>query len=837
MRIVSLFVAVLGLMFASSPAFSQGTRAHYDRMKSVNERMRDTVFRDRVEPQWFANGTRCWYRVSTAANAYEFVLVDVVAGKRDLAFNHDAVAAHLSGELKRPVSASNLPITALSFETDHILIKAAGKLWRMSNDAKSWQRDEEDGAEISGFAIKPLKEPKRSGPASDETSIRFENRWNRQVSVYWVDRDGQRRHYGEVAPGADREQHTYAGHVWLVMDGERPLVLFEASRQAGIAIIDNEAVKAGVPNRRAGRTRRPNPAISPDGKWRAAIVDYNVELTNVADGEKVRLTDTGTEDDRFEGRFHWAPDGERLVVMQVEQAEEHDVHLIESAPTDQLQPKLHTFRYHKPGDKLPVPRPRLLDTVGRRVVELDESLFENAWSIDEVRWRPDSSRFTFLFNPRGHQALRVMAVERNGMVRAIVDERSETFIDYSYKKFTHYIDDTDELIWMSERDGWNHLYLIDQSNGNVKQQITQGEWVVRKVERVDIEQRQLWLQISGCFAGQDPYFVHLARVDFDGQNFAVLTEGDGSHDWTFSPAGRWFIDTWSRVDLPPITELRDSETGHRLCILEKADWSALLNNGWTAPERFVAKARDGQTDIHGIIIRPFDFDAQRKYPVIEEIYAGPHGSFVPKKFSRHSRQQQFAELGFVVVRIDGMGTSNRSKAFHDVAWQNIGDAGFPDRKLWIAAAAEKYPYLDLSRVGIYGGSAGGQNALRALLAHPEFYHVGVADCGCHDNRMDKVWWNELWMGWPIGEHYKEQSNVTNAHLLQGKLMLVVGELDRNVDPASTMQVANALVKADKDFDLLILPGVGHGAAETPYGSRRRMDFFVRHLYGFEPRRP
>jgi dipeptidyl aminopeptidase/acylaminoacyl peptidase len=208
---------------------------------------------------------------------------------------------------------------------------------------------------------------------------------------------------------------------------------------------------------------------------------------------------------------------------------------------------------------------------------------------------------------------------------------------------------------------------------------------------------------------------------------------------------------------------------------------------------------------------------------------------VPKSFGLQVRQHAIAELGFILVQIDGMGTSHRSKAFHDVCWKNLGDSGLPDRILWLKAAAEKYPYMDLTRVGIYGGSAGGQSALRALLAHGDFYKVGVADCGCHDNRMDKIWWNELWMGWPVGPHYAEQSNVTQAYKLTGKLLLTVGELDRNVDPASTMQVVDALIKADKDFDLLVVPGRGHGVGETPYASRRRMDFFVRHLLGVEPR--
>jgi dipeptidyl aminopeptidase/acylaminoacyl peptidase len=265
------------------------------------------------------------------------------------------------------------------------------------------------------------------------------------------------------------------------------------------------------------------------------------------------------------------------------------------------------------------------------------------------------------------------------------------------------------------------------------------------------------------------------------------------------------------------------------------DCSPLQSSGWRAPERFQAKGRDGQTDIFGVILRPSHFDPQKKYPVIENIYAGPHGYFVPKEWNPGSSARALAELGFILVQIDGMGTNWRSRAFHDVAWKNLKDAGFPDRIAWIRAAAARYPEMDLTRVGIYGGSAGGQNALAALLHHGDFYHAAVADCGCHDNRMDKVWWNEAWMGWPVGPEYAEISNVVHASKLRGKLLLTVGELDENVDPSSTHQVVRALIEADKDFELLVLPGVGHGAGERPYAFRRRMAFFVRHLLGVEPR--
>ncbi len=574
---------------------------------------------------------------------------------------------------------------------------------------------------------------------------------------------------------------------------------------------------------------------SPDRKWAIAIKQSNLWLLDRESKEEFQLSRDGTAEDPYE-RVYWSPDSKKLIAIKTRAGGDRRVTLVESSPRDQLQPKTSTYFYLKPGDAIPQPKPHLFDVETKKEIAVSDELFTNPWSVTHTHWSRDSKHFHFVYNQRGHGVVRLLAINaETGKVAAVVNEECPTFFDYSNKLYLNYLDDTNEAIWMSERDGWNHLHLVDLKTRTMKN-ITKGEWVVRGVDRVDVAAREIWFRAMGMNAGEDPYHVHYYRIKFDGSGLVKLTEGDGTHAIEFSPDRRFLIDTYSRNDLPPVTELRRVSDGKKVCDLEKANAAALLKTGLQHPERFVAKARDGKTDIHGYIVRPTNFDPKKKYPVIEHIYAGPHGHHVRKDFAAVPGEQRMAELGFIVVKIDGMGTNWRSKAFHDVCWKNLGDSGFPDRILWLKAAAEKHPEMDLARgVGIYGGSAGGQSSTRALLAHGDFYTVAVSDCGCHDNRMDKIWWNEMWMSWPIGPHYAEQSNVTQAAKLKGNLLLIVGELDRNVDPSSTMQVASALIKADKDFDLLVIPGAGHGSAGSPYGTRRQMDYFVRHLLKVEPR--
>jgi dipeptidyl aminopeptidase/acylaminoacyl peptidase len=521
-----------------------------------------------------------------------------------------------------------------------------------------------------------------------------------------------------------------------------------------------------------------------------------------------------------------------------------EVYLIQSSPPGGGRAQLRARPYALPGDRFTTYELSVFDVSAGRQIKPSVDLYDHEWQPPVLHWGTDGRRFAYEKVDRGHQRFRVIEVDAaTGQARNVIDEKSATFIWTAHTEmlgmtYVNWLDKTDEIVYVSERDGWRHLYLIDAKTGVVKNQITKGEWVVRGIDRIDEEKRRIWFRAGGMNAAQDPYFIHYYRINFDGSGLVALTEGNGTHRVTYSPGAAYLIDNYSRVDMPPVTELRRSSDGKLVCRLEEADISALKAAGWTPPEVFVAKGRDGKTDIWGIISRPRGLDTSKKCAVLESIYAGPQGAYVPKAFSPFNRFASMTDLGFIVVQMDGMGTAFRSKAFHDVCWKNLKDAGFPDRILWHRAVAAKYPYYDLSRVGIYGTSAGGQNAAAAVLFHPEFYKAAVANSGCHDNRMDKASWNEQWMGYPVGPQYSESSNIDNAARLGGKLFLIVGEMDTNVPPESTLRFADALIDANKDFEMLVVPGADHGISgpHSAYAQRRTRDFFVRALLGKEPDR-
>jgi dipeptidyl aminopeptidase/acylaminoacyl peptidase len=805
---------LLAIFISLAPAIAgaQGTAADYQRAQGLREKFQGLAINVPGNPTWIEGDDHFWYRKSVP-RGYEFIIVDAEKLTKKPAFDHEKLAAALSAASGTKYTAVTLPFTEPA--------PAGGR---------------------GGFAAGALTF------IDYESAITFAAAgfmWNCNLASYQCTKGaavpqgpGGRGGRGPVDDTLSPEENLFASPE-----------LLDANVQDGIEYLAPHQNSQQSPQQSAARGGRGSIGIdtnrtSLDGNWEAIIENYNVFLRKTGETKSTPLSLDGSEGNYYTLRsIVWSPDSKRLVAYRTTPGYQREVHYVESSPTDQIQPKNSTVIYAKPGDTLDVARPALFEIATKKEITIDDALFPNAFSITQAVWRKDSRAFTFEYNQRGHQLYRAIEVEsQTGKARSLITEESKTMIDYralaearsdTGKKFRSDLDDGKEIIWASERDGWEHLYLYDGVTGKVKNQITKGNWVVRYVDFVDESKRQIWFRASGMIPGQDPYFTHYYRINFDGTGLTQLTDADGDHAVRYSagPGRKFYVDTYSRVDQAPISQLRRTEDRKVIMDLERGDISALQAAGWQAPEVFTAKGRDDVTDIWGVIYRPTNFDASKKYPVVETIYAGPQGSFVPKTFS--ATAQPLADLGFIVVQIDGMGTNNRSRAFHDVAWQNLADAGFPDRILWHKAVAAKYPWYDITRVGVYGTSAGGQNALGALLFHPEFYQVAVSNSGCHDNRMDKIWWNEQWMGWPIGPQYAASSNVDNAYRLQGKVLLVLGELDNNVDPSSTLQVVNQFIIHNKKFDLLEVPGGGHGAGGAYY-QHLLQDFFVHNLLGVEP---
>lgn len=582
-------------------------------------------------------------------------------------------------------------------------------------------------------------------------------------------------------------------------------------------------------------TRTQPPALSskaglksPDGEHVVSLREGKVFL------DDKEIHGAAGEGGQWQDRVFWSPDSSRFAIGKNTDHPVRQVHYVRSSPEDSLRPEYFTKNYPKAGDQLNIARPVIVYLDGREPLEVDASLIENPYDLRKWGWRPDGHRFLFEFIERGFGSHRIVELNtETRKQRVLVDETDEKFIQVFGNSFRQDLKGGDEILWLSERDGWNHLYLLDGKTGDTIRRLTEGEWVVRNVVAVDEVTRSAVIEISGFYADQDPYHLHYAKVDLESGAMTLLTDGDGAHELLWSPDGNYYSVKWSRVDCPPTHELRRLSDGKKITTLAEAGSLEVLEKlNWQKPQRIVTKDRNGEYDIHGMILRPHNFQPGKSYPVVEAIYAGPHGSFTPKSWrTRHGGMSEIANAGFIVVKLDALGTNHRGKKFQQVAYKNLIDSGLPDRIKWIRAAADQIPEMDLNRIGIYGGSAGGQSALAALLTYPEFYKAGAADCGCHDNRMDKIWWNEQWMDWPIGPHYEANSNLTHINKLQGHLFLTVGELDTNVDPSSTYQVVDSLVKADKDFEYYCIPGAGHGVGERPYLKRKRIEFFQRWLGG------
>jgi dipeptidyl aminopeptidase/acylaminoacyl peptidase len=836
---LTLFAAAA---FCAAPVLTaQGTLADYERAQGLQAKARHLVVNTPGAMTWIGESHHFWYPRAVKGGT-EFVLGDAEGGSKKLAFDHDKLAAAISTATGHAYTGLALPFAPMQGGRGGGGLAAPGAAVATApltfvDGEKSIQFG------TGGFLYKcglteytcvktdPIPQGGTGGRGGrggagpeDETLVSPEGFGGDPVDGLEYQppapQDGDEGIFGRgprsCAPQPAKSAATSARNARLAMGGQFPGQL---------------------------PPEPPDVCASFDGKWEAYIQNFNVYIKPVGAHPGAPLSFDGSEGNYYTIRsIAWSPNSKKLAAYHTRPGYDRQVPYIESSPTDQLQPKHMTIAYRKPGDALDIAYPVLFDLESKKENQIDHALFPSPYSISPPVWWKDSRGFTFEYNQRGHQSYTVIEVDaQTGKTRSVIAETTRTFFYYNNvgtglsagRKYRHDVSDGKEIIWASERDGWEHLYLYDSATGKVKNQITKGNWVVRNIEFVDDEKRQIWFEAGGMNANQDPYFTHYYRINFDGTGLTKLTDADGTHTVTFSHDRKFYVDSWQRVDLAPVAQLRRTADRKVVLDLDKGDTTALQGAGFKFPEVFVAKGRDGKTDIWGVIIRPLNFDPSKKYPVIENIYAGPQGSFVPKTFSAVSADQSLAELGFIVVHIDGMGTSNRSKAFHDVAFKDIGDAGFPDRILWHKAVAAKYPSYDISKVGIFGTSAGGQNSLGALLFHPEFYKVVVTNSGCHDNRMDKLWWNEQWMSWPLGPQYSASSNVDNAAKLQGKALIIIGELDSNVDPTSSLQVVNALVKAHKHFDMLYIPGQNHGVGILA-SEHYRDDYFVHHLLGVEP---
>jgi len=631
------------------------------------------------------------------------------------------------------------------------------------------------------------------------------------------------------------------------------------------AALVNDTSRANANTNRStggfGRGNRGLEIVSPDGNKAAFIKDYNLWIRDTKTNEQKQLTTDGIKDFGYATDnagwtssdrpvLRWSPDSKKIATFKQDQRNVGDMYL---ATTNIGHPTLKAWKYPLPGDKdIPMIHRCVINIEDAKVTlfnippdphraSLSDDI-SSSGTFDDIDWNPDGSEIAFLSTSRDHKNEKFrIANTATGDVREVFEETVVTQYESGQGAINwRYLPKTKEIIWYSERDDWAHLYLYDATTGKLKNQITKGNWVVTRLLKVDEKNRQLYFMVNGT-QPENPYFSQLYKIGFDGKNLVLLSPGAGTHQINFSPSENYFIDTWSKPDVPSVSVLRDMN-GKQITELEKTDLSRLKATRWKPPIPFSVKAHDGKTDIYGLLFTPTNLDPNRKYPIIDYIYPGPQGGSVSSWNFMASRgdNQSLAELGFVVVAIEGTGNPDRSKSFHDMYWPDMSTNTLPDQVAGIRQLAQRYSYIDTNKIGIWGHSGGGFATGAALLKFPDFFKVGIAESGNHDNRNYEDDWGERYIGLltkgPDGkDNYEAQANQTYAKNLKGKLMLATGMMDNNVPPYNTMLLVDALTKANKDYDLVVFPNAAHGyGADSPYMMRRRWDYFVKNLLGKEP---
>jgi dipeptidyl aminopeptidase/acylaminoacyl peptidase len=597
--------------------------------------------------------------------------------------------------------------------------------------------------------------------------------------------------------------------------------------------------------------------VSPDGKRGVFIRDWNLWVRDIASGQERQLTKDGvkyygyaTDNAGWSGSDRaiasWSPDSKKVATQQQDERNVGDMYLVS---TTVGHPTLRVAKFPLPGDPvMPMLERVLIDVDAGKITRLQmppdfhRATLGDDISMNDYNWSPDGSKLALASVSRDHKHVWLSVADTStGAVRKVYDETVAT--QYESRTPWRILWTTNEFVWYSEREDWGHLYLYDLNTGKLKNRITSGEGPVMQIIRLDEKARTIWFAANGREKGQDPYFSHAYRIGLDGENYLSLTPDDGTHTVQLSPSGKYLIDTYSKPEVPPAVTLRDATTGKLILNLEKADISRLLATGWKPPMPIKMTAHDGKTDIYGLLFRPTNFDPTKTYPIVNNIYPGPQtGSTGSRVFTAaRGDRQALAELGFIVVTIDGMGTPGRSKSFQDAYYGAMGrDNTIPDQIAGMKELAQKYPWIDIDRAGIWGHSGGGFATTSALFRFPDFFKVGIAESGNHDQRENEDDWGERYQGLvaknPDGtDNYDIEANQNFAKNLKGHLLLAHGTMDTNVPPYQTMLIADALIKANKDFDLLMIPNANHGyGSASNYMMRRRWDYFVKWLLGAEP---
>jgi len=715
-----------------------------------------------VRPNWLP-GEKFWYRNLTAQGS-EFILVDPAKGTRAPAFDHQKLAAALTGITGKKLEAATLPFASINYTPDgkYVTFTASGKNYK---------------ADLQNYTITEDTAP------AQQTGGRL----------------GRRGGFG-----------------------------------------------SGV--------------LSPDGKRSAFIKDDNLWVREVATGKQTQLTTDGVKDFGYAtdnaGWTHsdgailqWSPDSKKIATFKQDQRKVADMYLV---TTNVGKPTLKAWKYPLPGEEIPMIHRVIIDVDNPKVVMLKVAPdphratlsddISSSGTLDDVNWSADGSQLAFVSTSRDHKIEKVrIANATTGDVREVFQETVPTQYESGWGSINwRFLPKTNEIIWFSERDNCGHLYLYNAATGKLKNQITKGNWVVTRIVKVDEKSRLIYLLAGGREAG-NPYFSHLYKVGFDGKKVTLLTPEEGNHQISFSPTESYFVDTYSQPNVAPVTVMRNLN-GKLVAKVQQTDVSRLTATGWKAPMPITVKAHDGKTDLYGLMFTPTKLDASKKYPIINYIYPGPQGGSVGSWSFTASRgdHQALAELGFVVVLIEGTSNPLRSKSYHDMNYGNIADNTLTDQISGMQQLAQKYPYIDINRAGIWGHSGGGFATAAAMFRYPDFFKVGISESGNHDNRNYEDDWGERYIGLLTKNangksNYEDQANQNFAQNLKGKLMLAHGMMDDNVPPYNTLLVVEALEKANKDYDLVIFPNSPHGYGPySPYMMRRRWDYFVKNLLGAEP---